>query len=65
MNKKSKRAARPTQQASVHPETQPPEERRVPDANNSKRAHGQQQDARTGHDKDANEQQARARQARS
>jgi hypothetical protein len=62
MQKKRKAAAEPSQQANVHPETQPQPRPRVPGENSSNRsANGQQQDGRTGHDKDANEQQARTK----
>ncbi|HEX2877037.1 MAG TPA: hypothetical protein VHP33_37560 [Polyangiaceae bacterium] len=60
MEKKRKPAGTPAQQATVHPETQPQAKPRVPGESSSNRgASDRQQDGRTGHDKDANEQQAR------
>jgi hypothetical protein len=48
----------PADQANAHPETANPVERGVPGAESSKN-HSKQPDARTGQDKDGNEQQAR------
>lgn len=65
MEKKRKAAAPPSHQANVHPETQPRTKPHVPDEQSSNRsASGRQQDGRTGHDKDANEQQARTSKGR-
>jgi hypothetical protein len=62
MEKKRKTAAQPADQTNVHPETQPQARPRVPGENSSNRsANGRQQDGRTGHDKDANEEQARTK----
>jgi hypothetical protein len=61
MEKKRQGGAQPSQQANVHPEMQPPVRPAVADGKGSKRqADEQGHDARTGHDKDANEQQGRA-----
>lgn len=65
MEKKQKRAAQPAHQANVHPETQPREQRRIPDESSSKRSpDARQPDERASHDKDANEQQAGSSQGR-
>jgi hypothetical protein len=48
----------PAEQANAHPETANPIKRGVPGAESSKNP-SKQPDTRTGHDKDANEQQAR------
>lgn len=66
MEKKRKDAQPPSNQTNVHPETQPRLKPGVPDESSSKRpTHDQQHDGRTGHDKDANQQQARVGRGRS
>lgn len=63
MEKKRKTSPRRSQQGTVHPETQP-QGGGVADGNSSKRrASGSQQDTRSGHDKDGNEQQVRTSKA--
>jgi hypothetical protein len=59
MEKKRKAGARHSQQATVHPETQPQGGGLADESSSKRRANGGQQDARTGHDKDGNEQQVR------
>jgi len=59
MEKKRKGGTQPSQ-VNVHPETQPRSKPAVADESSSRRNEdSRQHDARTGHDKDANEQQAR------
>jgi hypothetical protein len=48
---------RPSTSPTIHPETRKPDERRPP-GNEASRSSTRGTDARTGHDKDANEQQA-------
>lgn len=57
MDRKAKQDKQP-QQAAVHPETQQPVKPGLPDESSSKANAGQRRDARSGHDKDANEEQA-------
>lgn len=60
MEKKRSSGKQPAQQANVHPETQHPVKPGVADDSSSKAKPNQKQhDARTGHDKDGNDQQAR------
>jgi hypothetical protein len=55
MEKKGKDGQRPSQGANVHPETQQPVRPGVADDHSSKTGPAKQPDARTSHDKDANE----------
>jgi hypothetical protein len=58
MNKRPKSAEQ--EQSTSHPETKKHVSAGAPDARSSKAA-GKNRDARTGHDKDGNEEQAKAR----
>lgn len=56
-----KKPAKDSSKSGDHPETKKHVSRGVPDANNSKAPAGGPEDARTGHDKDGNEQHARGK----
>jgi hypothetical protein len=65
MAKKRPSGTQPSQQANVHPEAQQNVRRDVADESSSKaNSKAKQHDARTGHDKDGNEQQNRTNEKR-
>jgi len=57
MTQKRKIGAAQAPEETTHPEQQASVKRGLPDADSSKAGKGDRQDARTGHDKDANEEQ--------
>jgi hypothetical protein len=59
MNKRAKQANQPQNQVTSHPETQRSAGGKVPDDKSSKTSSTTQHDARSGSDKDANEQQSK------